>query len=102
MKTVSVVGDHLEFLFWLGKTFDNEGYSGVPAVSIANAHSLLNAQALVPDLLISSRALSDDAVLDDMTGPDVVAKAIWRLKPCLPVISITGFPKHREFLRESF
>ena len=38
-----------------------------------------------------------DIVLGDMNGTDV-AKEIRRLRPELPIIFMTGFPEHREFL----
>ena len=91
-KTVLVVDDNDIVLSVTAAMLDRHGYRVITSLGGKQAVELLEEWT---DIEIDVALI--DIVLGDMTGPDV-AKEIQRLRPQLPIIFMTGFPEHREFL----
>lgn len=90
--TILVIDDDRIVLSMTEAMLARAGYRVITSLSGKQAVELLENCAELDIVL----ALVD-VVMKDMTGPDT-AKEIARLRPGLPVIFMTGFPEHGEFL----
>jgi hypothetical protein len=57
LRTVLIVDDDLNFVFWLGNALDGAGFEAFPAKSVPDAIELLSQITVVIDLLIVNAAL---------------------------------------------
>ena len=91
-ETALVIDDDDIVLSATGAMLHRHGYRVITSLSGKQAVELLEEWT---DVEIDIALI--DVILGDTTGPEV-AKEIRRLRPQLPIIFMTGFPEHIEFL----
>ena len=91
-QVILVIDDNSAVLSMTDAMLTRHGYSSIASLSGAQAIELLEGW---PEVEVHLALI--DVVLDDMSGPDV-CKEVRRIRPGLPVIFMTGFPEHRDFL----
>ena len=91
-ETILVIDDDRIVLNMTEAMLVRSGYRVITSLSGKQAVELLENCA---DLEITLALI--DVVMKDMAGPET-AQALGGLRPGLPVIFMTGFPEHAEFL----